>query len=481
MLKENREWSSYQKKIFYEIAKGDDGQNFIIIARAGCAKTSVLVEGSKYIPKGKRSLFICFNKSIQEELSKRLPSYCEARTIHSISFQAVKKKFPNVQVNNYKCQNIVEEFIGKNNYDLVDSLCKTVHFCKMYMYDTPTKIKDLISYFNIDLCNLEIDEFIKHVCKTLRLCKERTDEVDFDDMIYFCFIYALKVAEVDLCLIDEAQDISKLALEIAISTIKKGGRVIAVLDPLQNLYGFAGADPEILETLKRRLNPKEFSLPISYRCPHKIIKLAKKYAPDIEAHEKNKDGEIINISFDDLHKYVNEGSYVLSRFNFPLIKLCFEFLKSGKRANILGRDIADGLIYLIKKSKKKNVKAFLTWLQKWEEKEKINYIAKRPNGNTEFITDRAECLRTLCEDAKDLTEVKLNIDKLFSDKDEKNIILLSSIHRVKGKQSEKVFILKDTLRYYDQSEKCCVYVALTRTSNLLYFVSKTLDEESDDN
>src|SRR5271165_2210458 len=75
-------WSDYQKAIFRNIATGTG--NLIVIARAGSAKTSTLVEGSRYIPKGKKSLFCAFNKHIQEELKSRLGSYIECSTLHSL-------------------------------------------------------------------------------------------------------------------------------------------------------------------------------------------------------------------------------------------------------------------------------------------------------------------------------------------------------------------------------------------------------------
>ena len=50
--KEKKNWSEYQKIIFRNIAK--DTGHTLVIARAGSAKTTTLVEGAKYIPKGKK-------------------------------------------------------------------------------------------------------------------------------------------------------------------------------------------------------------------------------------------------------------------------------------------------------------------------------------------------------------------------------------------------------------------------------------------
>lgn len=109
MIKQKINWSLYQKDIFKDIANGDG--NTIIIARAGSAKTSSIVEGSKYIPKGKRALFCAFNKVIKEELKSKLKKNIECLTLHSLGFRSIKSRFSNVELNNRKCWNIVESII----------------------------------------------------------------------------------------------------------------------------------------------------------------------------------------------------------------------------------------------------------------------------------------------------------------------------------------------------------------------------------
>ena len=468
------EWSSYQKNIFKDIARGSG--NTIIIARAGSSKTSSLVEGSKYIPKGKKSLFCAFNKSIQEELRLKLGSYVECLTLHSLGFRGIKQRFGNVELNTRKTWDIVEELINnpKQNYDLIDSICKTVSLCKATLTDVPTKIEELIIDYDIDVCDIDVKEYIKYITQTLRLCKEKTSVIDFDDMIWFPFVYKINVGKYDYVFIDESHDLNKAQIELALSAVKPGGRITAVLDPNQAIYAWRGADASVLDNLRKRLNPQELPLPICYRCPKKVILEAKKFVSDIELYDKAIDGEINNIEIQDLFKLAKPGSYVISRFNAPLVKYCMKFLKKSIPANILGRDIGNNLTYLIKKSKKKTVKEFLKWLDNWEKDEKEKLLQKYPNASTETIQDKAECLYNLCEDATSLEEVKSNIDSLFKESDEKKIVLFSSVHRIKGKETDDVFILADTLRSSSQEELNIHYVALTRCKKKLFMVWKVI-------
>ncbi len=85
------DWSTYQKAIFRNIAKGEG--HTLIIARAGSAKTSSLIEGAKYIPKGKKALFCAFNVSIKDELKSRLSDRIECSTMHSLGLRGIKQRF----------------------------------------------------------------------------------------------------------------------------------------------------------------------------------------------------------------------------------------------------------------------------------------------------------------------------------------------------------------------------------------------------
>lgn len=464
-------WSEYQKAIFRNIASGTG--NTIVIARAGASKTSSLVEGSKYIPKGKKSLFCAFNKNIQLDLRNKLGSYIECSTLHSLGLRAIKLRFGNVEIDDNKCFNIISKIVpNEKDYDLIINICKTVNLCKSRLVDIPSQIDELITEYDIDLCEIEADLFIKYVSQTLRLCKEQTAIIDFSDMIWFCFVYRINPGKFDVVFIDECQDLTRGQLELALSAVKIGGRVVAVLDDRQVLYSFAGVDIDVLDHLRKRLNATELTLPICYRCPKSVVFLAQKYVPDILPFDNAIEGKIEYINMDALYDKVTPGCFVLSRINAPLISICMRMIRQGIKANILGRDIGDGLQYMIKKSKKKTVIKLLEWLPKWEKEEIERMIAKNPKAKTEFITDKKECLFNLCENCSSIEEVKDNINKMFKDTEDNKVVWLSSIHKRKGAETDVVFVLNDTLRYGSISEENINYVAISRSKRELYFVSK---------
>lgn len=475
-----REWSIYQKAMFKDIAIGKG--HTIVDAYAGAAKTSSVIESFKYVPKGKKILGLAFNKIIQEELRSRSPSYAEILTFHSLGFRAIKQRFGQVQLDENKTIEIVQSLIGKSDFDLATNICDTVAFCKYGLLDTAKKIDYIIDQFAIDTCEMERDEFIKLVIKTLGLCKSKTDTIDFNDMCYFPFVYNLFLGKYDYVYVDEVQDLNKSQLVMAKMACKADGRIIAVGDQNQALYSWRLSDTSIVEDLKSQSNAKTLSLPISYRCPKKVIDLAKFWVPDITCPETAIQGEIKDIHLNELYETANPGCFILSRTNAPLIKICMSFIKLGIKANIRGRDVGKQLSYLIKKSKKKTIDSFLTWLKTWRNEEVQKLVDK--NINTENIMDRYECLVNLCDECKTLEDVIQKTKDLFNDTDENNVVILSTVHRAKGLERDNVFVLKWTFRgWLDESaydlekpneEMNIAYVAATRTKKHLFIVHKTL-------
>src|SRR5690606_35186416 len=128
--------------------------------------------------------------------------------------------------------------------------------------------------------DLKEEEFIKYVVKTLAICKSQKMIVDFDDMIWFPFVYRLNVGKYDVVFVDETQDLNAAQIAMVYSAIKIDGRIIAVGDPFQSIYQFRGADSEAIPNIIKKLSAKTLPLSITYRCPKKVVALAKEIVPD---------------------------------------------------------------------------------------------------------------------------------------------------------------------------------------------------------
>jgi ATP-dependent exoDNAse (exonuclease V) beta subunit len=83
-------------------------------------------------------------------------------------------------------------------------------------------------------------------------------------------------------------------------SLRASGRLIAVGDKKQAIYGFRAADVKSLDLIRSDFDCVELPLSISYRCPTKVIELAKEFSPDIEASSTAAEGMIVttNLSYD---------------------------------------------------------------------------------------------------------------------------------------------------------------------------------------
>jgi DNA helicase II / ATP-dependent DNA helicase PcrA len=473
-----RNWSEFQKNIFRDIARGTG--HTVVIARAGSGKTSTIVEGFKYLPKGKKTLMVAFNKAIAEELKQRAPSYVDVMTLHSLGFRAIKQSFgADVVLENDKCNELIKTLIG-DDYDMWEvnqSIAKCVSLCKGFLFDTPAKIGDLIDKFGIEIFDYSREKFIELVIKTLGLCKAKKNVIDFDDMIWFPFVYRLNVGKFDVVFVDEAQDLNAAQMAMVLSANKMDGRIIAVGDPAQSIYQFRGADSEAIPNFITKLGAKTLPLSVTYRCPKKVVALAQEVVPDIVACENAKEGTLEDVPAEQLLRLVKPGDFVLSRTNAPLIKHCMALLKAGVPANIQGRDVGSNLIYFIKKSKAKTINAFITYVNTWREVEVKRLLSEKKDSMVAI--DKSECLLNLCEGTLTIKDLKETIEKLFNDVDDAAKVMFSTTHKAKGLERDRVFVLANTYRYgpgVEGEEANLWYVAVTRSKSELYLVRKFLKQ-----
>lgn len=470
-------WSEYQKAIFREISEGSG--NVVVEARAGSAKTSSLLEGLKYVPKKEKILVVAFNKKIAVELQERAPSYTnlEISTLHSFGYRMVRNAFGKVKLDQDKSFRLVKKALDKHkeskkdrdDYETIFEMKRCISLCKGVLADTPDKIDEVMDEYSISSGNLKREDFIEEVIRVLGQSKKDTSSVDFDDMLYLCYVLHLPIEQYDRVFIDEVQDMNGLQLFIALSACKKSGRVMVFGDSNQVLYSWLGSDIKGLAPLKEKLKAKVLPLPISYRCASEIIKDAQKYVPDIQAAPGAKEGMKMSITEKEILGLVRKNDFVLSRTNSPLVKMCFQLWKAGIPATIRGKDLGPSLISLITQSKKKTIPAFVKWLYAWQNSETVRLKGK--SRKCDAMADRVECLAYLAEGQEKIVDLIARVKSLFENKDEDGVVNLMTCHASKGLESNRVFLLMKTFfGDSDQEEANIHYVAITRAKSALFYV-----------
>ena len=134
-----------------------------------------------------------------------------------------------------------------------------------------------------------------------------------------------------------------LALELTLRLAAAGARLVFVGDPRQSIFGFAGADPEAMERISRRLSAQVMPLSVTYRCPRLHVELAQELAPEIEAAPGAPSGSVQLIDEAELDSWVKPGDLVLCRLNAPLIAVCLRLVRLGLPAYVRGADLKERL------------------------------------------------------------------------------------------------------------------------------------------
>jgi superfamily I DNA/RNA helicase len=140
------------------------------------------------------------------------------------------------------------------------------------------------------------------------------------------------------------------------------------------------------------------------------------------------------------------------------------------------------LVAILKKMKARSVPELLMKIENWSEREQNRQRAKLVgtsngrreaiNSKIEDIMDQAEMLTALSDGAKNVEEIYNRAESLFSDDGLgiAGVITCSSVHKAKGLEAERVFVLKATLRETTQEERNISYVAVTRAKSELIWV-----------
>lgn len=277
-------------------------------------------------------------------------------------------------------------------------------------------------------------------------------------------------------------------IRLPLTVTRRCGRVIVeeAKKIVPDFEGFEGNGEGLISRMKYPQKPKKVGPPIQTYAPS-----TKKFDTDQEPEilcdmaeqarwEKE---ELPKIEPNDYMKEVKDGDFIVCRVNAPLVSQCFRFLKEGRRATIQGRDIGQGLVSLVKKMKAGDVTVLMAKLSDWYYGEQRKENAKRNPSEARMIAlgDKYDCLIAFTEGASNVDEVIRKIEQVFVEDRNAPGIRLSSIHRAKGLEAERVFFLMPegcgcphpmarTPWQLDQ-EWNLKYVAITRAIKELIYVT----------
>ena len=502
-------WSPQQND-FLEWCKSGKG-SCVLIAVAGAGKTSVLLAAGATM--GGNVAYVAYNKDIVTETTSKLAERgidwktMRAGTAHSFGFAALKKQLGgDVKVDGYKVASILDGIFAARDEDMSlpawhrlkelepykGNIAALVSHAKQGIFGVGNSDHENdAAWFEVadrhDIFDEEdkppVERIIQLAQRVLQLSNARDDVIDFDDMIYLPLLYKAPFWKFNVVMIDEAQDTNRARRALVRAMLRSGGRVIAVGDPHQAIYGFTGADSDALELIKQDFNAIELPLTVSYRCPQNVVKFAQQWVSHIQAAPTAPEGSVAAITMEDFLKRndLTAGAAVLSRTNAPNVELAFNLIRRRIPCRIEGRDIAKSITKLMTRWKVKTVDQLQKKMANHLEQQTTKLLAAKKEVQLARLQDTIETINVVideCRKAKEYTidEAVARINNLFGE-DVKNVLVLSSIHKSKGREWETVFWLdrqgtcpsKWARQAWQQEQEVNLqYVAATRAkSNLI--------------
>jgi DNA helicase-2/ATP-dependent DNA helicase PcrA len=474
----------------------------VLEAVAGAGKTTTLIKALGLM--SGTIFFGAFNKKIADEIQARAPGKdgLTISTMHAAGLRAWRKAAGNPVVDADKVRDIFRGACVRNiQYKPFEQqVLQLVSLAKQAGFGidgfpslkSASAWENLVDHFDIETYNetTKADNrklIIQLSIKTLEASIARNFElIDFNDMIYAPLLARCKFDQYDWVLLDEAQDTNATRRALALAMLKEGGRLVAVGDRHQAIYGFTGADAKALDMIAEATNATRLPLTVTYRCPKAIVAHAHQWVKHIEAHESAPDGIVREAALEDLAKEAQPGDAILCRLNAPLIEHVYKFVAAGIPAMIEGREIGKGLEVLAKRWKAKHLDELLDKLQAYYERESAKLKAKEQLVKIDQLEDKVECLKVIIERVRmknpetrfPVEDVVAEINAIFADvKDLTKVVLLSSIHKSKGREWRKVIWLttnpskRAKLDWMKEQEMNLKYVATTRAMHELVLIS----------
>lgn len=477
------QFSAYQEAIFNFGANGTG--NAIIEAVAGSGKSTTLVELVKRLFGS--HIFLAFNRSTVDELKKR---GMNAKTFHGLCTRAVLNFKRTEEIEPLKLSKLVAEHFGAESKHRYQNFCKKlVGLAKQsgigagLMEDTLENWQQIVAYHDLEIDNDEGD--IETGIELARILLKTSNEsrmVDYDDVLYLVVKEGLALPRFNNVLVDESQDTNAIQRAIIHKILNFNGRLFAVGDSAQAIYGFRGADSNSMNMIAEEFKCTKLPLTVSYRCCKAVVEHAKRWVAHIEPAPTALEGAVQRIDAWDINLFETEDM-IVCRTTRPLISLAYKMLKAHKPVRIMGKDIGEGLVSLIKKMKSEDdIDVLQKNLLAYQAREVEKAREKEDERKMESITDKVSAILTLAESLEEgnrtVEALIAVIRRLFDEKGTGTT--LATIHKAKGLEAFAVYWLNSSMcpspfarqPWQQEQERNLCYVATTRAKSYLGLIEE---------
>lgn len=296
--------------------------------------------------------------------------------------------------------------------------------------------------------------------------------------------------------IDEAQDMDpdEFALVNALIGQNENMRVIAVGDDDQNIFGFRRADSKYMQGFIRDRNGKMYELIENYRSGQILIEFSNQFARRLPNRLKthpimpkrletgairlvqHKSRNLVTPLVNDIaHAGLSGTTCVLTRTNEQAALLTGSLLRSGYRAKLIQSNEGFNLYNLLEvrylfEQLGKGDSAVIIADETWAEAKRRLMQRFASSRNLDVVTNMILDFEQSSGNRKYRSDLELfvresNLEDFY--RQQADTILVSTIHKAKGREFDHVFLMLDDARMESDDDMRALYVAITRAKDNL--------------
>lgn len=514
-------YDKYQLAVLDAVRNSRD--NLLVSAVAGAGKTTTLRAVAGALPADESLLVLTFGRDVSAEWRTILADMglhgARAKTVHALCFEALQRHFPGIKLDANKGKTIysiaLRAWLRSDGYKQARAvhlqgcrgakqrafaaaqwtietkriwykMSRAVSLAKLTCPASIADIEKLIEAHELTSIVLPVKNMAQAVAGCLREAAAATELTDWDDMLYLARKHRVPLEKYDNLIVDEAQDLSPIQHWVLEQACHKETRVFGAGDRRQAIFNFAGADSNSFDRLQTRFNCRVMPLSVSYRAPKSVIKLLTdtRLSDVIEAAPGAPDGAVERVPFARMLTLLGAlpGDFIISRVNAPLVDLACHYARLGWKAVVVGRPVRDDCAELVTASAASTVTQFIFWLQH-DARERAKLLMQQDRQNGDVYEDKRLVALQIAQEirhrSQDLNEILHFADRLSAPHGPlpTDAIVLSTVHKLKGMERDRVWVLDWTFKRATQEDENLLYVAYTRARQSLFLVDKPADQK----